>query len=74
MELDEAPPNEVQQLRDVRKRFHTFLSEFSVIVDPETSQATSVASSAADAGENVIFPYKCARPIHEPHMRPVEDC
>jgi hypothetical protein len=58
MEIDELPPNEVQQLNDIRKRFYEVLWNFSVVVDPETSQATSVASNADSQAAHAIFPYR----------------
>jgi hypothetical protein len=75
MDADDAPPTEAQQLRDIRRRFYDVLWNFSVIVGPESSQATSANSNAGS--ENAIFPYRfelslhltCAREICELHGR-----
>lgn len=59
MDVDPAPPNDAQMLRDVRKRFYDMLFNYSVFIDPETSQATSAASNAGSQA-GAMFPYRHA--------------
>ena len=61
MDVDEpGQATEVQQLEGIRKRFLDALWNYSVVVDKETSQTTSVASNPGSENSQAIFPYRCA--------------
>lgn len=63
MEVDEAAngQNDAEKMREFRRRFFDFLWNFAVIVDPETSQATSVdARDGNPSNSESINPYRSA--------------
>jgi hypothetical protein len=60
MDVEVPQPTEVQQLQDIRDRFFNAIWNYSVVVDKETSQTTSVASNPSSDNAPAIYPYRCA--------------
>lgn len=68
---EERPQNEAEKMRDFRRRFFDFLWNHAVVVDPETSQATSADASNRNQ-EQTINPYRCAPPSAHMMRQPAQ--